>query len=63
MTGQIRAELEERPPVAYIELNEKGNGGLMGSYGLQATGTLPLPSRPEDWGDFLTRLERLARVS
>ena len=61
--GRIRADLEGNHPVAFVEVNEKGKGGLMGTFVLSASGTIPLPSRPEGWEAFLASLKRLARVS
>jgi len=63
ITGQILADLTGAHPEAAVRLSEQGSGGLLGAFGISASGTIPLPSGTREWGDFLTRLGRLARVS
>jgi len=61
--GRLWASLTGPAPEARVRIRETGRGGLMGAFTLTASGVVPLPRRPEDWGPFLTGLGHIAGVS
>ncbi|EQD24368.1 MAG: hypothetical protein D084_Lepto4C00459G0002 [Leptospirillum sp. Group IV 'UBA BS'] len=61
--GRLWASLTGPAPRARVRVRETGRGGLMGAFTLTASGVVPLPRRPEDWGPFLAGLGHLAGVS
>ncbi len=63
ITGRLLARFSSPFPKADVRLRERGKSGLLGPFSASASGRLPLPTRLEEWGKFLTGLGRLARVS
>ncbi len=61
--GRLWANLTGPDPRARVRVRETGKGGLMGAFTLTASGVVPLPRRPGDWGAFLSGLGHLAGVS
>ena len=61
--GRLWANLTGPDPRARVRVRETGKVGLMGAFTLTASGVVPLPRRPEDWGAFLAGLGHLAGVS
>ena len=61
--GRLWADLSGSSPQAKVRVRETGKNGLMGAFSVTASGVVPLPRRPEDWGSFLKGLGHLAGVS
>lgn len=61
--GRLWANLAGPDPRARVRVRETGRGGIMGAFTLTASGVVPLPKKPEDWGTFLGGLGHLAGVS
>ncbi len=61
--GRLWANLSGPHPMAKVRLHQVGHGGVMGTFSMSASGVVPLPKKPEEWGQFLSGLGHLAGVS